>query len=484
MADVLDILDLDRNDHNNSNNDSHNDNNKQKNRRKRASDLMAKRPEGMHRELYALLYADNKDNPSLMPTDIGFQNKSMVGYKQIKAKLGLKRVRPWIWTRFSPKDKIELYHWRREVDKNKEYPFARLNTSIEIPGYNDSEYQQLLTCDGWSKTETDHLFDLCRRFDLRFIIIHDRWDRIAFPNRSVEDLKDRYYNICNILAKYRALPGQEPKLRVFDADHERKRKEQLIKLYDRTPEQMEEEQHLLNELRKIEMRKKEREKKTQDLQKLITAADTSVEARKMDQQARSGGSRPGRKKTPHIQRSARETIANTSSASATPNLETAGIKFPEIKASGATLRSQRMKLPAAVGQKKTKAIEQLLNELNIELHPMPTEEICQHFNELRSDMVLLYELKIALSNCEYELQSLKHQFEASQPGKILDIPTTLFPSTTTVPPDAKPDSSSTTSSPTKKISEVIDLGSGPGTPNRKRRAAIEQLNLMKKLKKN
>ncbi|CAG2183722.1 unnamed protein product, partial [Oppiella nova] len=130
----------------------------------------------------------------------------MVGYKQIKAKLGLKRVRPWIWTRFSPKEKIELYHWRREVDKNKEYPFARLNTVIEIPVYNDTEYQQLLSSDVWSKAETDHLFDLCRRFDQRFVIIHDRWDRNTFAIRSVEDLKDRFYSVCNALAKVRALP--------------------------------------------------------------------------------------------------------------------------------------------------------------------------------------------------------------------------------------------------------------------------------------
>ncbi len=33
-----------------------------------------------------------------------------------------------------------------------------------------------------------------------------------------------------------------------------------------------------------------------------------------------------------------------------------------------------IKLPAAVGQKKTKGIEQLLNKLNIDLHLMPTEE--------------------------------------------------------------------------------------------------------------
>jgi DNA methyltransferase 1-associated protein 1 len=30
-----------------------------------------KRPEGMHRELYALLYTDNKDAPPLMPSDTG-----------------------------------------------------------------------------------------------------------------------------------------------------------------------------------------------------------------------------------------------------------------------------------------------------------------------------------------------------------------------------------------------------------------------------
>lgn len=36
---------------------------------------------------------------------------------------------------------------------------------------------------------------------------------------------------------------------------------------------------LMSELRKIEMRKKEREKKQQDLQKLITAADNTAESR-------------------------------------------------------------------------------------------------------------------------------------------------------------------------------------------------------------
>lgn len=45
---------------------------------------------------------------------------------------------------------------------------------------------------------------------------------------------------------------------------------------------MAEEEYLIQELRKIETRKKEREKKTQDLQKLIKAADNTAELRRAE----------------------------------------------------------------------------------------------------------------------------------------------------------------------------------------------------------
>ena len=44
--------------------------------------------------------------------------------------------------------------------------------------------------------------------------------------------------------------------------------------------------------------------------------------------------------------------------------------------------------------------------------------MCNEFNELRSEMILLYELKNALAACEQELHSLKGQFEAACPGKV------------------------------------------------------------------
>lgn len=46
--------------------------------------------------------------------------------------------------------------------------------------------------------------------------------------------------------------------------------------------QVAEEEYLIQELRKIETRKKEREKNAQDLQKLIKAADTTTELRRAE----------------------------------------------------------------------------------------------------------------------------------------------------------------------------------------------------------
>jgi DNA methyltransferase 1-associated protein 1 len=56
----------------------------------------------------------------------------------------------------------------------------------------------------------------------------------------------------------------------------------------------------------------------------------------------------------------------------------------------------------------------MLLEVGLDVHPIPTAEVAEHFNDLRSDMVLLYELKTALANCEYELQTLRHRHEASR----------------------------------------------------------------------
>lgn len=55
---------------------------------------------------------------------------------------------------------------------------------------------------------------------------------------------------------------------------------------------------------------------------------------------------------------------------------------------------------------------------SVDIAPTPTEEICKHFNELRSDLALALDLKNALTACEFDLQALRHQYEALNPGKV------------------------------------------------------------------
>lgn len=501
-SDVRDILELDiKPDHEFVTKESLMNDSKKKKVRKPDHGTF-KRPEGMARELWGLLWTDNtRDPPPIFPTD------SNQGYKQMKAKIGSSKVRPWKWMPFTNparKDGAVFHHWRKVADEGKDYPFARFNKIVDIPVYSDLEYQQHLHDDNWTRQETDHLFDLCKRFDVRFVVIHDRWDRQRYKQRSLEDLKERYYSVCNTLTKVRAPQGAEPKIKAFDAEHERRRKTQLIKLFNRTHEQCEEEEYLLNELKKIDLRKKEREKKAQDLQKLITAADSSADTRKTERKATKKKLAPS--------------LMKFKEGGATP--EPGGIKFPDFRQSGVTLRSQRMKLPASIGQKKMKAIEQVLEELGIEFNPMPTEEIVQHFNELRQDIVLLYELKLALASCDYDQQMLRHSFDTLSPqGKgsfTLALPsplphqstggtTTAHSACTNLQPPATPvsiaedESLISSGSPPitpnlgtigddviedlglckKKSAAEIDV---VGTPQRKRKAAIEQVNLLKKMK--
>ena len=63
--------------------------------------------------------------------------------------------------------------------------------------------------DDWTREETDYLFELCKTYDLRFLIIADRYDYDG-KSRSIEvmhhchfracscqiqDLKERYYSV-------------------------------------------------------------------------------------------------------------------------------------------------------------------------------------------------------------------------------------------------------------------------------------------------
>ncbi len=73
------------------------------------------------------------------------------------------------------KDGLQLTHWVRDGDQDKEYVYGKFNKSLELLSFTDEEYTKHLVDESWSLPETRLLFELCQRFDLRFVVVHDQF---------------------------------------------------------------------------------------------------------------------------------------------------------------------------------------------------------------------------------------------------------------------------------------------------------------------
>lgn len=73
---------------------------------------------------------------------------------------------------------------QKEVDEL--YPFARFNRQVDLVKYTEDEYSKVIAplSSDWTKQETDHLWRLCERYSLRFIVVADRFEE----NSDSEDL--------------------------------------------------------------------------------------------------------------------------------------------------------------------------------------------------------------------------------------------------------------------------------------------------------
>ena len=155
------------------------------------------------------------------------------------------------------------------------YRFAKFNVKVTVPEYSDEQYESHLKSEDWSKEETDYLVSLAQEYDLRWIVISDRYEyqpsdppkesadsmslTVPTKDRSMEDMKARYYSVA---AKTMALkqPLQSmsttefelhEKMTKFDASLETTRKKLAQTLFVRPLEEVKEEEILLAELKRI-----------------------------------------------------------------------------------------------------------------------------------------------------------------------------------------------------------------------------------------
>ncbi|KAI0776145.1 hypothetical protein BD413DRAFT_526828 [Trametes elegans] len=238
----------------------------------------AKKPEGIPRELYALI------GPSAPTLAAQFAKPRL---KQKPNLGGGGRVK-WEWRPFknsARSDGFKLSHWAKaSTDPEADYPFAKYNVQTPHYVYSQDEYNRLLEDQKWTKEETDYLFDLVRQYDGRFYVVHDRYE---YPHadgspRSLEDLKDRYFSVCRKLVRNRPWAGDEASKGAllsslsFDKDREVMRKQYVISLENRTPEQIAEEDALYLELERLKENERRFKKDRDELLRTLLGIESGL----------------------------------------------------------------------------------------------------------------------------------------------------------------------------------------------------------------
>ncbi|KAJ8582862.1 hypothetical protein M405DRAFT_749613 [Rhizopogon salebrosus TDB-379] len=238
---------------------------------------VTKKPEGISRELYALI---GPSAPSLV---------AHLAKPRLKQKPNLSsggKVK-WEWRPFKNggrTDSLQLGHWAKATDDpNAEYPFTKYNVQTPSFTYSQDEYTSFLEGKfDWTKEETDYLFSVVREYDTRWYVVHDRYEFPSGPTRFLEELKDRYYSVCRKLIRNRPWAGDEAsKAQLlnsyqFDKDRERMRKDYIASLEQRTPEEIAEEEALFIELKRLEQNERRFKRERDDLLRTLLGIDSGL----------------------------------------------------------------------------------------------------------------------------------------------------------------------------------------------------------------
>ncbi|KAI9671762.1 MAG: DNA methyltransferase 1-associated protein 1 [Alyxoria varia] len=255
-----------------------------------------KRPDGITREVYALMGERAPPIPLTKTTQ----------FKAKRARTAGESVK-WNWRPFingARTDGLVLRHWRRmndnqsaaqdgrdqqttdpmqdepkdELVPEQNYPFAKYNMKVKAPQFDDDQYKEHLKSKDWSMDETRYLMQLYEDFESSWPVIWDRYDfkptqvdshppngsgqangTTASPNRTLEDLKARFYEVsAKVLTLHTPLSNMtaaeyenHDKMTKFNKEHETSRKKTKEQILHRTEEERREEEYLIAELSRI-----------------------------------------------------------------------------------------------------------------------------------------------------------------------------------------------------------------------------------------
>lgn len=360
-----------------------------------------RKPDGISREVYAL----TGGLAPLMPA---------LDASQLKKRPPSDEKITWQWLPFTNsarKDSLQLYHWVRVVNgvpPTGDYSFAKYNKSVDVFKYTDEEYEKYLTDPMWTKEETDQLFDLCQQFDLRFVVIADR-----FPSsRTVEELKDRYYSVARAILIARApSPGdvsghplvKEP----YNVAQETDRKRALSMVLSQTKHQERKDAEVLAEAKRITESRMVARGEEPELPVPSNAGPESAER----------AITPGDTVSPSSNVQLPSATIAPSTVTADNASILASLRMLRVYLRTYALDQMVQAASSSAGLRTIKRVEQTLQELGVNLKPrVPTKAVCAEHLELRREILTLLNLQKQLQYKEAEGSSFRDGSYADTPG--------------------------------------------------------------------
>ncbi|KAJ3195320.1 swr complex subunit [Irineochytrium annulatum] len=380
--------------------------------KQRSHQPVPKRPEGITRELFALTGGAPPLTLSVVPKAT-FKPKISFGAAAVDSEKP-EKVR-WILASIkNPGNDCVLTHWVKESDADKDYPFAVFNESVSVPDFTDEEYTQHLEDPEWSKEETRYLMSLCKRYDMRFVIVTDRYEYNGQP-RSIEDIKERFYGVLKKIQLARAAASGvtlDPPPFTFNKAREIERKRNVEILNSRTAEIIKEEEALYFELRKREQNEKKWAAEREKIVRLLSNHELSVPLNKIK--------KVGSKSEDVVS----ETVAGLRkdrklSSKLLEDYVEAPLKREKLPP-GVYMRTARLFGPKQSYQTKVKEI---MEEYGLPSVPvMPTAAVCEKFDAVRANIVTLLDLKKMVDRQELDLRVLEQRKELLLQGASASTP--------------------------------------------------------------
>ena len=368
------------------------------------------KPKGMSREVFSLL---SKGKDSIIPA---VQTNKVTAYAGLQKKRTSGGRGKWSWAPFKNSartDSLEICHWVRSDINHSDYPYAKFNIKLDFVVYSDEEYEKLLDCDNWTRSETDYLMYLCYQYDLRWPVIVDKYSNI--PIRTIEELQARYYYVVSTIHNFRQPNQTDPAQQamgggivkntadyksMFSFDNERSRRYQL----------------------ELNFRKGNEDKKAAPLAMSQVKDENNKRTSGNNLSSSTGGASgvPSTNNTkPSRNRSTTRQVAINSGSNLTDKTLVTGVRDqpvagkPYVQSSRLGTLSDRI---TDLDKTLIRKMQVLLKELGVPTNPIPTRAVCDRYDELRKDTISLLTLQNVIENKEMQLAGLRyHSLGTLQP---------------------------------------------------------------------